>query len=128
MIDAKEVIEQMIAMKQQMDAEARRAEQLHLSGEEIAFYDAIAANVVSVYDQAFLRDLVHDVVQTLKRNLKVDWTESHRADIQADIRAAVKRTLKRRKIREEDLEPFIGSILVQAQALYADWPLSGFVE
>ena len=124
LIDAKEVIEQMIAMKQQMEAEALRAELLHLSGEEIAFYDAIAANVISVYDQTYLCDLVHDVVQTLKRNLKVDWAEAHRADIQADIRAAVKRTLKRRKVREEDLEPFIGSILVQAQALYADWPLS----
>jgi type I restriction enzyme R subunit len=128
LIDAKEVIEQMIAMKQQMDAEALRAEQLHLSSEEIAFYDAIAANVVSVYDQVFLRDLVHDVVQTLKRNLKVDWAEAHRADIQADIRAAVKRTLKRRNVREEDLEPFLGSILVQAQALYADWPLGETVE
>jgi type I restriction enzyme R subunit len=128
LIDAKEVIEQMIAMKQKMEAEAQRAEQLHLSGEEIAFYDAIAANVVSIYDQAFLCDLIHEVVQTLKRNLKVDWAEAHRADIQADIRAAVKRTLKRRKVREEDLEPFIGSILVQAQALYADWPLGAFAE
>jgi type I restriction enzyme R subunit len=123
LIDAKEVIEQMIAMKQKMDAEAQRAEQLHLSAEEIAFYDAIAANVVSIYDQAYLCDLIHDVVRTLKRNLKVDWAEAHRADIQADIRAAVKRTLKRRKVREQDLEPFIGSILLQAQALYADWPL-----
>lgn len=124
LIDAKEVIEQMLAIKQQMEADAQRAQELNLSGEEIAFYDAIAANVVSIYDQPTLCAIVHDVVQTLKRNLKVDWAEAHRADIQADIRAAVKRTLKRRGVHEADLEPFLGSILVQAQALYADWPLN----
>jgi type I restriction enzyme R subunit len=123
LIDAKEVIEQMIAMKQQMDAESRRAEELNLSGEEMAFYDAVASNFMTIYDQALLRDLMHDVVVTLKKNLKVDWNEPHRDDVKAAIRAAVKRVLRKRKIREEDLEPFLGSILVQAQALYADWPL-----
>jgi hypothetical protein len=29
----------------------------------------------------------------------------------------------RRHIRPEDLEPFLGSILVQAEALYAEWPV-----
>ena len=123
LIDAKEVIEQMIAIKQQMDAESHRAEELNLSGEEMAFYDAVATNFLTIYDQALLRDLVHDVVITLKKNLKVDWTEPHRDGVQAAIRAAVRRVLRRRDIHEEDLEPFIGSILVQAQALYADWPV-----
>lgn len=123
LIDAKEVIEQMIAMKQQMDAESRRAEELNLSGEEMAFYDAVASNFMTIYDQALLRDLMHDIVVTLKKNLKVDWNEPHRDDVKSAIRSAVKRVLRRRKIREEDLDPFLGSILIQAQALYADWPL-----
>ena len=128
LIDAKEVIEQMIAIKQEMDTESRRASELKLTGEEMAFYDAIAANAISLYDQTFLRDLVHDVVQTLKRNLKVDWTEPHRDDVKAAVRTAVKRTLRHRKVREADLEPFLGSILVQAEALYAEWPLAEFTE
>jgi type I restriction enzyme R subunit len=127
LIDAKEVIEQMIAIKQQMDAEAQRAQELGLSGEEMAFYDAVASNFINLYNEAFLRDLMHDVVQTLKRNLKVDWTEPHRQDVQAAVRAAVRRVLKRRKVHEEDLEPFLGSILVQAEALYADWPVGEYV-
>jgi type I restriction enzyme R subunit len=123
LIDAKQVIEQMIAIKQEMNAETQRASQLGLSGEEMAFYDAIATNFMTVYDQSLLRDLVHDVVVTLKRNLKVDWTEPHRDDVRASIRAAVKRVLRKRKIREEDFEQCLGSILVQAQALYANWPI-----
>jgi len=123
LIDAKEVIEQMIAIKQQMDAETQRAQELGLNGEELAFYDAVASNFINLYNETFLRELVHDVVQTLKRNLKVDWTEPHRQDVQAAVRAAVRRVLKQRKVHEKDLEPFLGSILVQAEALYADWPV-----
>lgn len=126
LIDAKEVIEQMIAIKQQMDAEAQRAQELGLSGEEMAFYDAVASNFINLYNEAFLRDVVHDIVQILKRNLKVDWTEPHRQDVQAAVRAAVRRVLKRRSVREQDLEPLLGSILVQAEALYADWPLGEY--
>ncbi len=127
LIDAKEVIEQMIAIKQQMDAETQRAQELGLSGEEMAFYDAVASNFINLYNEAFLRDLMHDIVQTLKRNLKVDWTEPHRQDVQAAVRASVRRVLKKRKVHENDLEPFLGSILVQAEALYADWPLGEYI-
>ena len=80
----------MIAIKQQMDAETQRAQELGLNGEELAFYDAVASNFINLYNETFLRELVHDVVQTLKRNLKVDWTEPHRQDVQAAVRAAVK--------------------------------------
>ncbi len=78
---------------------------------------------MTIYDQPTLRDIVHDVVKTLKRNLKVDWTEPSREEVQAGIRSAVRMVLRRKGIREKDLEPFLGSVMVQAQALYAEWPL-----
>ena len=94
-----------------------------MSGEEMAFYDAIASNFMTVYDQELLRSLVHDIVQVVKGNLKVDWTEPHRDDVRSAVRAAVRRVLHRRGVKAEDLEPFLGSVMVQAEALYADWPL-----
>ena len=123
LIDAKEVIEQMIAIRREMESDDQRAQELGLTPEEIAFYDAVAGNFMTVYDQAFLRDLVHEVVQTVKRNLKVDWTEPSREEIRAGVRSAVKTVLRKKKVREEDLEPFLGSVMVQAQALYAEWPI-----
>ena len=123
LIDAKEVIEQMIAIRRAWEADDQRAQELGLTPEEIAFYDAVAGNFMTIYDQVFLRDLVHEVVQTLKRNLKVDWTEPSREEIRAGVRSAVKTVLRKKKVREEDLEPFLGSVMVQAQALYAEWPL-----
>ena len=44
-------------------------------------------------DSEFLRDLVHDVVQTVKARLKVDWTQPHRDAVQAEVRSSVKRVL-----------------------------------
>jgi type I restriction enzyme R subunit len=121
LIDASEVVRVMLDIKRDMESDARRAQVLGLNDEELAFYDAIAGNAISLYDQPTLSALVHEIVQAVKRNLKVDWT--NRDDVKAAVRAAVKRTLQRRKIREEDLQPFLGSILVQAEALYANWPV-----
>ena len=65
-----------------------------LDSEELAFYDAVTAVGESIYDDKFLCDLIHEVVQNIKRNLKVDWTEPHREDVKAGVRAAVKRVLR----------------------------------
>ena len=73
--------------------------------------------------EAFLRDLVHDVVQTIKRNLKVDRTEPHRDQVRAEIRAAMKRVLRKREVRQADFEPFIARFIQQAEAQFPEWPL-----
>jgi hypothetical protein len=36
--------------------------------------------------------------------------------------------LHRRGVRQEDFEPFLGSVMMEAEALYADWPLTAFAE
>ena len=72
-IQAADVVRIMIQIKRDMEQDEARAAELGLTGEEKAFYDAVAANSATVYDQQFLCDLVRDVVQAVKRNLKVDW-------------------------------------------------------
>lgn len=90
---------------------------------EVAFYDAVAANYGTVYEPGFLRDLIHEVVQTLKRNLKVDWTADHPDQVRFGVRAAVKRVLLQRGVKAEDLELMSARIMEQAAATFADWPL-----
>jgi type I restriction enzyme R subunit len=121
-IDAAEVVRRMVEMKKEMDELGERASALGLDGDELAFYDAVAANRETVYEPPFLCDLVRDVVQTIRRNLKIDWTEAHRDDVHAAIRAAVRRVLRKRNVKDEDLDPFVERFMVQAKALYADWP------
>jgi type I restriction enzyme R subunit len=69
-IDAATVVQTIVEMKKEMDADARRTKLLGLSEEELAFFDAVHENYAKVYDEPVLRDLIHDVVQTIKKNLK----------------------------------------------------------
>ena len=111
-------------MRQEFEASDARAKLLGLAEDELAFYDAISDNYEIVYQQPFLRELVHQVVQVIKKNVKVDWTEAHRDDVRASVRAAVKRVLRRQGVKAEDFEPFIEKFMAQAEALYAEWPLA----
>lgn len=124
LIDAAAVIKTMVEIRRDMEESEVRAAALNLSAEELAFYEAVAENYQQIYGQEFLRDLVHDVVQTIRRNLKVEWTEPHRENVKAAVRAAVKRVLRNRGVKEKDFDNFLNFIMEQASALYANYPLS----
>lgn len=121
LIDSAAVIQLMVQIRQESEADAQRAKELGLSEDELPFFDAVQANAETLFEVPFLRDLVHEVVANIKANLKVDWTEPHRDAVKAEIRSAVKRVLRRRNVRSEDLESFTEKIMVQAAAMFGDW-------
>jgi len=84
-------------------SEGRRKKATGLSDEELAFYDAIVGVGARVYDQPFLCDLVREVVQAVRHNLKVDWTKPHRDSVKAGVQSAVKMVLR----RKADLYPHL---------------------
>ena len=99
-------------------------EELNLTPEEIAFYDAVAANVATLFDEKTLCDLIRDVVQIVKKNLKVDWTKPHREDVKAGVRAAVKTVLRKRGVTKDLLDALTDKVIIQAEALFKEWPLA----
>lgn len=121
-IDAAAVVQAMVQIRKDMDATEKRVAELGLTAEELAFYDAVRQSYATIYDEPFLRELVHEVVLVVKGNLKVDWTESHREDVKASVKAAVKRVLKRRGVKREDFEGLTNAVLIQATALWREWP------
>lgn len=123
LIDAAAVIRAMIEIRRGMEAEGKRAADLGLSPEEVAFYDAIVEHAGGIYEHAFLRELVHEVVQTIRANLKVDWTEAHREDVKAGVQSAVKRVLLARGVKPADFTRILPFVMRQAEELYRDWPL-----
>jgi type I restriction enzyme R subunit len=124
LIDAAAVIKAMLEIKKDIDQDAKRAEALGISEEELAFYDAVAATYEGIYGTEFLRDLVHEVVQSVKRNLKVDWTAPHREDVKAGVRAAVKRALIKKGVKTEHFDAVLASIMAQAEVAFARWPIA----
>jgi hypothetical protein len=91
-----------------------------MTGEELAFFDAVAANAANRYDEKFLCDLVRDVVQAVKQNLKIEWTKPHREDVKAGVRAS-KATATSYRARG-----FARFCLVAGASFEADAGVSGF--
>lgn len=123
-ITAAEVVQAMIRIRKEMEAEDRRKQETGLSDEELAFYDAIASLQGEAYDMPFLCDLVRDVVESVKRNLKVDWTKPHRENVQANVRRAVKMVLRNRGVSRDHFQFILNRVMEQAEARYENWPMA----
>ena len=123
-IQAADVVRVMLEIRKDIDNEAARSKMLNLTPEEIAFYDAVAANVATLFDEKTLCDVIRDVVQNVKKNLKVDWTKPHREDVKAGVRAAVKNVLRKRGVKKELLDALTDKVILQAEAMFKDWPLA----
>lgn len=126
MIDAADVVQVMVAIRQQQMENERRKGELGLSDEELAFYDVIkeGAPLGIPTENEWIAGLVKEVVQVVRGNLKVDWTRSHRSDVYASVESAVKMVLRRRRIRGEQFELLLRKLMSQAKASYEEWPLA----
>lgn len=124
-LTAAEVVRQMIEIRNQIREADRRKSELGLSDEELAFYDAVAGfGKEQVFDVPFLAELTREIVQAVKRNLKVDWTMPHRADVRAEISVQVKSVLRRRRVSAEQFQFILARVMKQAEAMYADYPMA----
>ena len=72
-----------------------RGEQLGLTEDELAFYDALETNdnAVQVLGDETLRAIARELVETVRRNVTIDWTL--RENVRAQRRVMVRRILNR---------------------------------
>ena len=94
-IKTAQVIEELIELAKQMREAQRGGEELGLSPAELAFYDALETNdsAVQVLGYDTLRTIAHELVDTVRNNVTIDWTL--RENSQALLRVKVKRVLKK---------------------------------
>ena len=50
--------------------------------------------------------------------------KTHREDVKAAVRAAVKVVLRKRGVTKERLDTLTDKLIVQAEAMFRDWPLA----
>jgi type I restriction enzyme R subunit len=98
-----------------------RGEDLGLSEEQIAFYDALAENesAVEVLSNDTLRQIARELVAAVRRNVTVDWPVSEQA--RARLRTMVKRLLRKYGYLPDLREGATNLVLEQAELLCADW-------
>ena len=94
-IEAAQVIEELIQLAKALREANARGERLGLSEEELAFYDALETNdsAVQVLGDDTLRDIARELVETVRRNVTIDWTL--REDVRAFLRSRVRRILRK---------------------------------
>jgi type I restriction enzyme R subunit len=120
-IQAAQVIEELIGLAQQMREESAKGEELGLSEDEVAFYDALEVNdsAVKVLGDATLKTIARELVNTVRRNTTIDWTV--RENIRANLRVLVKRILRKYGYPPDKQEKATLIVLEQAEALSANW-------
>ena len=120
-IEAAVVIEEMIALAKQMREANARGEALGLSEDELAFYDALEVNdsAVKVLGEPTLVQIARELVETVKRNVTIDWTV--RENVRAQLRVIVKRILRKYGYPPDKQEKATQTVLEQAEVLSELW-------
>jgi type I restriction enzyme R subunit len=123
-IQAAQVIEELIGLAKQMREEAAKGEELSLSEDEVAFYDALEVNdsAVKVLGEPTLKTIARELVDTVRRNTTIDWTV--RENIRANLRVLVKRILRKYGYPPDKQEKATLTVLEQAEVLSANWAVT----
>ena len=119
-----QVIEELIALAKDMREAERRGERLGLSEEELAFYDALETSdsAVQVLGEQTLKEIARELVETLRRNVTIDWTE--RENVRAHLSRLVKRVLRKHGYPTEKQEKATKTVLEQAEVFAEVWALA----
>jgi type I restriction enzyme, R subunit len=124
-ISTMEVIEELIRLAKDMDAATKRGQDLGLTDDEVAFYDALAANesaVMAMGDDK-LRVIASELITQVRKSVTIDWTL--REGARAKIRVMVKRILNRYGYPPDLQDEAVKTVLAQAELLSAHWVDAG---
>lgn len=120
-IATQEIIEELIQLAKQMSAANQRGVDLGLNDDEVAFYDALAANdsAVEAMGKDELKVIAAELVTQVRKSVTVDWTL--RESARAKIKVLVKRILRRHGYPPDLEEEATKTVLAQAELLCAEW-------
>jgi type I restriction enzyme R subunit len=120
-IEVARVIQELIELAKEMRAAQNRGEDLGLTEDEVAFYDALETNdsAVKVLGDEKLKIIAHELVRAVRENISTDWTV--RENARAKIRVIVKRILRKYGYPPDKQEKATQTVLEQAEALSREW-------
>ncbi len=120
-LETAQVIDALIELAREMRQADARGEELGLSDDELAFYDALAANgsAARVLGDDTLKTIARELVATVRRNVTIDWTI--RDNVRAQLRVHVKRILRKYGYPPDLQEKATQTVLEQAEVLSGMW-------
>jgi type I restriction enzyme R subunit len=120
-IATQEVIEELVKLAKQMRVANQRGVDLGLNEDEVAFYDALAANesAIKAMGDNKLKVIAAELVTQVRKSVTIDWTM--RESARAVIRVMVKKILKKYGYPPDLQDEATKTVLAQAEVLCADW-------
>uniref|UniRef100_UPI0027BA9F7C type I restriction endonuclease subunit R n=1 Tax=Dokdonella sp. TaxID=2291710 RepID=UPI0027BA9F7C len=120
-LSAAQVIDELVKLAKDMREASARGEQLGLTDDELAFYDALETNdsAVKVLGEPTLCSIAQELVKTVRANTSIDWTL--RENVRAQLRVLVKRILRKYGYPPDKQERATQTVLEQAALLSAEW-------
>ncbi|WKJ91272.1 type I restriction endonuclease subunit R [Methylomonas montana] len=120
-IETAQVIEELIAIAKDMQADLAQAEKLGLNPDEIAFYRALIQNESAVRELGDnnLRELAKEITEQLRKSTTVDWAK--RDSVRARLGNLVRRALRKWKYPPDKADEAVELCLKQAEVLSEAW-------
>ena len=128
-ISGAEVVQRLVEIAKGLRDARRRHEQLGLSVEEAAFYDALAGGSSDGATDPQIAKIAAELVKSIKADLTVDWAD--RESTEARIRTKIKRLLRKHGYKPpvpgagggaDAINHYTQLVLDQAKELYRYWP------
>ena len=115
MLTNEEVIEEMLKLAKQIAAAQKDGDQLGLTADELAFYDALTKPqaIKDFYENDELIAITKELADTLRRNKTIDWQK--RESARAKMRMLIKKLLKKHKYPPEGMDDAVQTVMTQCE-------------
>ncbi len=120
-IEAALILEELIGLAKQIKEAQKQGQELGLTDDEVAFYDALAQNdsAIQVLGVDELRAIARILVERVRNNISLDW--SVRQAVRAKLRLMVKRILREHGYPPDLEDAATQLVLEQAEKLSEHW-------
>lgn len=115
MLTNEQVIEELLKLARQIAAAQKEGQELGLSAEELAFYDALTKPqaVKDFYENSQLIAITKELADALRKNKTIDWQK--KASARAKMRMMIKRLLKKYDYPPEGMEDAVQVVMTQCE-------------
>jgi len=115
MLTNEEVISELLKMAQQISQAKAAGDEMGLSEEELAFYDALTKPqaIKDFYENDELIAITKELTEALRKNKTVDWQK--RESARAKMRMMIKKLLKKHKYPPEGMDDAVQTVMTQCE-------------
>ena len=115
MLTNEEVISELLKMAKQISQAKEAGDEMGLSEEELAFYDALTKPqaIKDFYENEELIAITKELTEALRKNKTVDWQK--RESARAKMRMMIKKLLKKHKYPPEGMDDAVQTVMTQCE-------------